>query len=379
VFTTIFIVIQILNGMAIFAAVSANKTNTSVTGQVVISGFVMLVISLITLPSLFHYISSFSMSSRFWADFFCFVLLSCECIAVLILASASVLSPPASNRMFPIRVLLMSVFLINVIIMVGISKIFAGTLQPDIYVSIETVALIVLFIMIGNAVSDHDQWSNRIRRNLPKSRLQRAVLFPFCSGAANGIVWVIIMVLLIGILENVLLPRADIKYFKIEGDDNGVRLPLLLGGIIFAFDYAVTAMLIRFRISKRLSPKNTVPFIPIGLLLFFALGSFLIHLFFEAEIGVSYSDSFLSALNPFCDIIENNDGTYRTIRVVGMSVWLVLLLIMLVRWYSQKIPEFTPDFKEKLSYEEARNIVQELEGTKKYTITDILSPTTPTP
>ncbi|MDR1052868.1 MAG: hypothetical protein LBL39_01725, partial [Planctomycetaceae bacterium] len=38
VFTTIFIVIQILNGMAIFAAVSANKTNTSVTGQVVISG-----------------------------------------------------------------------------------------------------------------------------------------------------------------------------------------------------------------------------------------------------------------------------------------------------------------------------------------------------
>jgi hypothetical protein len=380
-FATIFIVVQILNSMAIFAAVSSEKTNTSITGQVILSCFVMFIISFIILPWLFPYISSLSMSPRFLVNFFCFVLLSCECIAMIILASASLLSPPASNKMFPIRVLLMSVFLINVIILVGISRIFAGTLSMDIYVYIETVALIVLIIMIGKAALEQDQWSNRIRRNLPKSRLQRAVLFPFCSGAANGVVWVIIMMLIVGILENVLLSRTDIVYFKIEDDGNGVRLPLLLGGFIFAFDYAVTEMLIRIRIFKRLRPKNKVSFIFIGLLLFFTLGSYLVYLFFEAEIGVSYSDSFLSALNPFYDVfsIENNDGTYKNIRVVGMSVWLVLLLIMLARWYSRKIREFTPDFKEELSYDEARNFVQELEGTKKYTIDDIFSPTTPTP
>ncbi|MDR1289992.1 MAG: hypothetical protein LBK06_02200, partial [Planctomycetaceae bacterium] len=255
-FTTIFIVIQILNSMAIFMAVSAKKTNTSITGQAVLSCLVMLILSFIILPWLFFYVSSLFMSSHSWVNFFCFVLFSCECIAVIICASASALSPPTSNRAFPIRVLLMSLFLIDVIILVGISKIFVGMFPLEIYFSIETFALFGLIIMIIKVAHEQDQWSNRIRRSLPKSRLQRAILFPFYSGAANGIVWVIIMVLLVGILEKVLLSGTDTGHFQIEVDSNGVRLSLLLGGFIFAFDYAVTAMLIRCWLFRRFNPKN---------------------------------------------------------------------------------------------------------------------------
>jgi uncharacterized ion transporter superfamily protein YfcC len=85
-------------------------------------------------------------------------------------------------------------------------------------------------------------------------------------------------------------------------------------------------------------------------------------------ISLNYSGSVLSALNPFCDIFTYNYyapvATMKGMRVIGMTIWSILLWFLLLVWYAKRIHKFSADFKEPFPYEEAREFVLKLEKTE---------------
>ncbi|MDR1484037.1 MAG: hypothetical protein LBT09_04350 [Planctomycetaceae bacterium] len=375
VFSQIFALIQILNSLAIFRALSGNpKTVANQTSSFIVILFFVIVFNGSLLFPLYMRLLRM-IDSSVWVSFIYYMLCAVAILALLICGSISVLSPPSSNRMFPMRILLTLIFLLSVIVTaVTTSFSTVGSLIHN-YSTIEYAALIALCFILLVTVCERDQWSIRIRRGMPKSILLRVIVFPFYSGAACGIVWVLMMVLFIYVLEVVMIPDGMyLKVFQITFDiGNGkMSLPIITGLLIFTFNYAVTAMLIRSWLFKR-ADSGYVKLIMFFLLVFFSFISFLIY--FVAEININktsgeiiagYPASLLSALNPFCDILEANsygtDIAFGNLRIISMTIWMILLFIVLIVWYAQRIRNFSANFKEPLLYEEARELVQKLEN-----------------
>ncbi|MDR2643813.1 MAG: hypothetical protein LBC74_13590, partial [Planctomycetaceae bacterium] len=279
VFAIIFILLQILNAYAILVALSGKTKNANI--QTLFSTFILFFFSNGFLADMIHILimkgsSSFLLNPIFYIS----IVLSIGFIALLMCGATVVISPPNSNRSFPMRISLTSIFLITVGLIVVLSKFFS-TLPLTYYTYVAAITLIALITLTIFMVCERDQWSTRIRRNLPKSFFLRMIVFPFYSGAACGIVWILMMVFFIGIFEMLLIPNTtDLRFFQIKYEDNEIHIPLLLALVIFTFNYGVTAMLIRSWFFKKLDSAH-VKTILICLLLIFSLGSFLIYLLTE--------------------------------------------------------------------------------------------------
>jgi hypothetical protein len=359
-FVIIFWVIQILNSFAIFISTKPPKKYQYLTSSIFIPFFlyfpaISLIYQLSMLTTLHLLIISFG---------------ACGLLALLICSSISALSPPNSNRLFPLRILLPIIFLLTVVINTGFSY-FTTAVPANFYPFVENIALFVMIFMIMKVISEPDQWSIRIRQSLPKSLLKRIFLFPFYTGSPCGIVWVLMMVLLICVCEKILMYNInDSKLFIIQYSNNQITVPLFTGLFVFIFNYSITALLMRCWIFKKFTAVHITNSILLSLLLILTLGSFLIYAGLELlknpieQINSSdYENSILSLLNPFCNLILYQG--YTGMRLAGMISWLMVILILLGRWYNQRIRNFSSDFKEPLSYEEARNFVLEIEN-KKY-------------
>ncbi|MDR2761065.1 MAG: hypothetical protein LBB88_00505, partial [Planctomycetaceae bacterium] len=355
-FMAVFILIQGLNCFAIFAACSKNKWSAY---QTIIPIMLISFLTYISLGSFSFHL--FFFGSSIWFDLWIPLFLSIAFIAIMICAAITLLMPPMSNRAFPMRILLMVLFVVTIAAIV--IQAFITNVSYEFYGSFETIVFIFLFVLSMTTVCESDSWSIRIRRGLPKSFFKRAILFPFYDGAACGIIWILMIILTMGILENILLP--DNKFFTIEITNDGLRLPLLTGCLFFALNYAITAMLIRSWVLKKLKPAH-VKFIILILLFLFIVGSFGIYLVNNLSTDFStidqvvienYSTSVLSMLNPVCDMVDPTDNLsmdylqIREKRVLGLMIWSAISLVLLAIWYKQRLRNFSANFKEPLSYE----------------------------
>ncbi|MDR0391069.1 MAG: hypothetical protein LBH59_04110, partial [Planctomycetaceae bacterium] len=386
-FSSIFVFIQLLNSMVIFGALN-HKAKKNQNATMIPSWIVLVFIIYFTIGRLARAVIMWSINFNNTEYFLCYVLLSVELTVLFIYMSIVRLSSPYSNRLLPMRILLTSMFLISVAVLVVLSNIFyrLGT-QSEVYQIIETITLIVLMFLTIHAVCEPDQWSIRIRRSLPKSRLRRIMLFPFCSGAACGIVWILMITLFIVILEKILmLDSAVTRAFQIRFENDGIYLPLITILFIMTFNYSITAMLIRSWFFNRFKSSACIGIILALLLSMFMLGTFGVYILMHAnienlldnmpEIFANYSTHVLSVLNPMCDVINHDymhdyNIHFDKLRIVGMITWTILLIILLSIWYSQRIHNFSPNFKEPLPYDEAKQLIQNIENAEKLKIKPI--------
>ncbi|MDR1052813.1 MAG: hypothetical protein LBL39_01440 [Planctomycetaceae bacterium] len=355
----IFLVIQVLNCFAIFAS-ALNRIKYSVfLSTMAVAG-----------ASFFTYMGSMSVVyhmiytrviSWSWGEHIYVVLFNLlSLIALFICGATAMFSPPASNRMFPVRILFTSIFVIAII------AAFSGQLLWSVNDACEGIVAISLFVapfVILMISCERDQWSTRIRKKLPKSFIYRAILFPFYTGAACGIFWFLVVMLVVTVMMIFVSLRHDII-------DGGFQIDIFCGIVIFAFNYGVTAMLIRSRFFKKLD-SSYVAIIVLILLLVFTLGSTLLYLSVMITMGESsvamnnplesYSQELISACNPFCDIGQSR---FSTVRSIGMIIWFLVLIIPLTRWYSRQLKNFNPNIKESITYDEACQIVYNSENNK---------------
>lgn len=160
-------------------------------------------------------------------------------IGLLALLSTALISPLSTNRALPIRIFITAVWLLTGVV-AAIWSIEVNALGPIwtwgfIHMLLYSIALFV-------AVSEREHLGQRVRQDIPRRLLPRSLAFLFYSGAASGVAWSSLMIILTA------LPIAAwIGLFPYMFDHALETLGSLVALGLYAFSYALGASVIRRR------------------------------------------------------------------------------------------------------------------------------------
>jgi len=173
-----------------------------------------------------------------------------------------------------------------------------------------------------------DTWGPRIKHSIPKNLLLRCLLFPFYSGAINGIIWLIGIA---GVLVVYFFGAAAVySSGRIANDPEAVREVLKYAGTwaLMTYAFCTLAMMIRIKLLRRqLGPENT------WLLAIALIGAFYTVYYMIRILLTDYRTNFDFYIEP--DTIE------RTLLIAGL--WAMLATVLFVPWALRQLPKFTPE------------------------------------
>ncbi|MDR3198704.1 MAG: ABC transporter permease [Planctomycetaceae bacterium] len=347
-FISIFTAIQLCNGMAICLC-SNIRTKTQMF--VVLSfGFAGIFFGIQLCVIFFFSFFRFGRGYSGWMEFLVPFLFAGAAYAVCIAAAVASIAPTSSNRLLPVRLTITVIYLGSLLMSCVVPSLFwliSGG-NPLVYWVYFWIA--ALAILMATVVCERETWSFRIKRTLPQRFIFRMFLFPFYTGAANGLVWL------------VLLGFGIFLVIKSQtGETFDTRLFFWL---LFSFDYCVTAMLIRsYFFSKQTKPDKVIAIILILFILFVPCGMLVSYLFYEAppnDFYEVYSKSIFSALNPF---VLNETFSESWIQSFAAVFWGVGLIVPLFFWFIFCVRRFSPrDMDDTLTLEQAIAAIREAEA-----------------
>jgi hypothetical protein len=383
VLVEIFIVVQVMNALAILIASTFKKS---------FALFIALIITLMAF-GVAHMVVSEAIEN--WDDIkqlpeilftiISFLIFESIIFALAVCAAIAKLSPKKSNRSFLIRLVTPVIF----VIVAYIGTLFSHQLGT-LLVVIVFLSFIMLMSFLTTVVCENDQWTPRIRRSLSKSLILRFIMFPFCTGSACGLVWIVLMMVLLVLVDLLaIFPlMSDVSLFGSIIQYGTCRKLVLL--FIFIFDICVTAMLIRSWLLKQVDVSR-VWLIEILVLTFVTFGGIIVAGIYFAFQGVNvmgitnlhstwwikYQESGISSINPFM-IFRISDSIFFShplLLVIGVLVeltnnvpfsrcyvaigWAIILLPFLFVWYLQRLKNFSPyNIEEPISYEEAKEAAE---------------------
>ena len=270
-------------------------------------------------------------------------LLLLAALCLFLAAAVAVVAPPTANRLLPVRIVVTTVFLLT-LAYCGFE--FGG--NPDVFKGWAYFWLFVLSLILLLTVGEREKWAYRVKKTIPNNFLFRMLVFPFYTGSPCGLAWVFLLggIFLFAVLGANLL-----------GDDNWAW-PFVL---LFAFNYAVSALLLRsFVFPKVVSPG--IPGFACILLMLTTFGSMLVFYLitgdFSNDFGDQYSSHVLSALNPFLLA----DGFEQTYRILAATGWAALLAFPFIFWFGLRVREFSPSTpSDVMTLEDAIAIVKHVE------------------
>jgi hypothetical protein len=387
-FVEIFVIVQVLNALAILVAT---------TSKIRFAPFLSLFVIAITFIIL-NYLKDAIINewknmerSEMLLEFIGLLVVELAVFALIVSVVIAKLSPENSNRLFPIRLTVTIIFILSVVC--TLSELFLKPLI-DVLPYIETACLGALLLLLLLVVCERDQWTPRIRRSLPKSLIFRIILFPFCTGSACGLVWIMLMMAILAWVDlAIFLPmnfnlngKAE-SLFYYSTDKLWWRPQVAVLLFVFFFDLCVTAMLIRSWFCKELKGSE-VWLLMICLMIFVSLGSIVIYFlwsifyillfggesFFQLEHITGYdhwfdlyTNSLLSSIDPIIFLqkqiksflnIDSDPAAAPLSRYYGLFIWAIVLLCCLFVWYKQKLKDFSPyNINETMLYDEAVNAV----------------------
>jgi len=245
--------------------------------------------------------------------------------------------PPAANRTLRVRIYLTIAWLVSGVLAAA----WADELGFD-----EPMALwgygwwgFLACCMIV-AVSERTSWGPRITRTIPANPLLRAGAFVLYTGAAGGVTWVVIMILLTAAALG-----SGMGGMTTMTWGPGIRedVEILMGLTFFAFAYSMTAALLRRYVLRRILPERHTGALAALLL---CLGCFLPLL----AALVLYSGSrwrggphaiagragWWNALNPF--MLWEHDC--RSLCTRTALVWAAVAALLSVPWYVEQVVLF---------------------------------------
>ena len=253
-------------------------------------------------------------------------------IGLLALVATALISPLSANRALPVRVFVTAVWLLTGV-GVAIWSIAIRDLAP---LAVWTILYIFLYcIALFITVSERDRLGQRVRQSIPCQWVLRPLVFPFYSGAANGVVWSSLMIFLTLLAISACL--IVFPYLR-TGDDIG-PIGALAGLGLYAFSYALGASLIRRWLLENRVPGGytwaiafvllVVAITIIPLLLFFSSGEWNEEWF----IG-SPAILFAMALS------GDEDFLWPSVLIAAISAVVVGLLSL--PWFIRQIADFRP-------------------------------------
>jgi hypothetical protein len=175
--------------------------------------------------------------------------------AILIVLTTTIITPAAANRSLPIRLMITAAAILSFL---GALWLYSQTLDFDAFEVWAAVTTFIITLVLLSATSERQTWGPRITRTIPARPGRRALAFVFYSGAANGIVWALLMY------------GTTVAAFATAGElfERNAKWPLLLDAFLAMIGYAMTAVFLRRRFLQRVPASRTWG---IALALFFLL------------------------------------------------------------------------------------------------------------
>ena len=258
--------------------------------------------------------------------------------------SVALISPPSVNRALPVRLYLTIIWLLGGVL----SLAWVWQIKEPRAIAIWTVATFVLMILsLVVVVSNSDQLSLRVRRDIPASRLKRAFAFLFFNGAAGGLLWVAIVVALTLVVTLEIFLYGDSWFPKSPSAYAGSMtsgsttdfITTSATTLAYAFDYALTALFIHRKFFPKRSPKLVgllAVLIAAGWAMFPSLILFFLNeLTWKSVEGLQLGNAF----NVFSSLRESHELSLHLWFSTG---WLALVILLNASWFFRQAKSFRP-------------------------------------
>jgi hypothetical protein len=274
----------------------------------------------------------------FWSVFMTVALLVLAACILLYFLSVALISPPSANRALPLRAYLTFVWIAG-----GIAAAFWADHSADdrrlMAWAIPTLILMGIALIV--VISNHDQLSLRVRRDIPATAGWRLVAFPFFNGAAGGLLW-IGFIAAVTVVVTISAPKwlTALGGFPSRWRPESMEetATMLSATVLYGFAYALTALWIHRRFLARRPPKLAGI---LGVLIpgLWALAPN-IALFFSSRLSLHALEAsqYGSAFNVF--IVK--EPHQRLGHVLCAGTWVVLMLVLNSAWFLRQFRAFQP-------------------------------------
>jgi hypothetical protein len=266
----------------------------------------------------------------FWEVITVMSVVICFLVGLFFVMSIALIMPIASNRALPVRLFITGAWLLAGVAACAVSMIENYSWPTGFWlVAFEIVFALALFA----AVSERDRPRGRVLRSIPKSMLGRARVFLFFSGAANGVAWTSVMIVL-----TLAVTWGWAKAFPHRaGAEFLIEAAKWMGGMcLYFFCYAMTGALLRRHLFSRLGTELTW-LIGVALLIVGSVAPFLIGyiMFFNDQWWSEDSGAWWVG-NPFA---WENKG-HRVLYASVGGVWAALVAALNLPWFSERVKSF---------------------------------------
>ena len=271
------------------------------------------------------------MSERnFWIGAISVVGVGTALVGLLYVLSVALISPLSANRALTVRIYITIIWLLGGVLSMAWMVRTSRTEIIFIWAYI-TFALMIFSLLV--TISNSDAISLRVRRDIPRSRLKRAVAFLFFNGAAGGLIWVALISGLTFFVANIWLTGA-----AFSSADKVSFSEFYSTTMAYAFAYALMALFIHRKFLARRPPK-LAGLLAVMLAAAWALAPsiilfFLNRLSWESIEGLQLGNVF--------NVTSLRDNDQRIYHQYFAFAWLLVMLAINAKWFLRQVKNFRP-------------------------------------
>ncbi|HNV70550.1 MAG TPA: hypothetical protein PKO06_12690 [Candidatus Ozemobacteraceae bacterium] len=262
-------------------------------------------------------------------DFF----MGATCVLMLVFMmftmTSTILTPPASNRAFPVRLSLTLSWLIIGVAVFLYSSMTGYSGGIDAWAVMSIVALALSFLA---AVSERDDPGIRVRRAIPEGRIKWLLSFLFYSGSANGFAWSVVMIFLTvvgGFFASEMIGSGRFLN-PYSGSDTFIEM---MGFVAYCYCFALSSMLLQRTLLSNMFDRSVTWVIALFLAAIGGtVGPLVGYVFFQSD-GYAWM-----LLNP--TMIA--DRGHRDLVALFLIPWTLISTLMALPWFSRQVAQFKP-------------------------------------
>ena len=333
----LFLAVCALNQLAIFlACLPMSRPFRILLGLYgFFQSFWIIVPLVITTISMMHSGVGAMMTERnFWIITATVVGVGLAIVGLLYFLSVALISPPSANRALPLRVYITVIWLLaGLLSLAWVWQIKDGRLM----LAWAWPTFLLMMFALLTAISNSDQLSRRVARQIPQSRLKRILAFIFFNGAAGGLVWAGLILALTYLVTKETMVRAG-TWFPAIAAPAAENKHWFVATSAYAFAYALTALFIHRKfLAKR--PAKIAGVLAVLLVGIWAIAPSIV-LFFLNQLSWKSVEGL--QLGNIFNVFYLREDEHRYYHTIFALTWLALMMALNAKWFWTQVKNFRP-------------------------------------
>lgn len=289
---------------------------------------------------------------NFWFGTLTAIGLCAAITGLFFVLSVALVSPPSANRAWLPRIYITAIWIFGGF--VGLAWFARSGMTSSLFLWMNLTFTLMIFSLLV-VISNSDQISARVRREIPRAPLKRIFAFIFSNGAAGGLVWIALICIATFFIAQGMASFAS----SAVPTTASYRRPLLFGvffirstsdpvdesyfsnwaaTMAYVFDYALMALFIHRKFLSRRPPKLT------GLLAVLLAGLWAVApsiiLFFLNQLSWKTVEGF--QLGNMFNVFFGRDDDRRIYHLYFSFAWLALMILLNAKWFWRQACNFRP-------------------------------------